>query len=398
MADLPENSTWEPGIYQLAETDPVHGGAPNLSEGLGMSNVPAQQLGNRTAYLKGKVDELFGRTISAGSGLSGGGALDADRSLAVLFASEAEALAGSVANKSVSPLRMKQAITSAIDDLVAGAPAALDTLAELADALSDSDDEIAALVSAIATKLDASSYTAADVLAKLKTVDGVGSGLDADLLDGKQASDFLEKSGGTMAGHLYMGSRWIYFKSATGGAPDLRMNAADNRFDFYNQTLGGYADVKAAVVNATSINLEGSRENWDSVTLPKATKAQAEAGTSDAALMTPLRTKEAIQPDYDSGWRSGWSPYEDFTHGLGVVPMRYEFSARCILATGGLAVGDVLMLPPGYHGDGGNVRGTFCNATKIQATFDWLFRGPGGVSDIYVTSTNFDLRVRAWTS
>ena len=29
-----------------------------------------------------------------------------------------------------------------------------------------------------------SSYTAADVLAKLKTVDGSGSGLDADLLDG----------------------------------------------------------------------------------------------------------------------------------------------------------------------------------------------------------------------
>ena len=36
-------------------------------------------------------------------------------------------------------------------------------------------------------KLDATAYTAADVLAKLKTVDGSGSGLDADLLDGKHA-------------------------------------------------------------------------------------------------------------------------------------------------------------------------------------------------------------------
>ena len=35
-----------------------------------------------------------------------------------------------------------------------------------------------------------SSYTAADVLAKLKTVDGSGSGLDADLLDGLHASNF----------------------------------------------------------------------------------------------------------------------------------------------------------------------------------------------------------------
>lgn len=33
-------------------------------------------------------------------------------------------------------------------------------------------------------KLDAASYTASDVLAKLKTVDGAGSGLDADLVQG----------------------------------------------------------------------------------------------------------------------------------------------------------------------------------------------------------------------
>lgn len=38
--------------------------------------------------------------------------------------------------------------------------------------------------------LPASSYTAADVLAKLVTVDGVGSGLDADLLDGLSSAAF----------------------------------------------------------------------------------------------------------------------------------------------------------------------------------------------------------------
>lgn len=40
----------------------------------------------------------------------------------------------------------------------------------------------------VATKLNSSSYTAADVLAKLITVDGAGSGLDADLLDGLTSS------------------------------------------------------------------------------------------------------------------------------------------------------------------------------------------------------------------
>ena len=37
-------------------------------------------------------------------------------------------------------------------------------------------------------------YTAADVLAKLKTVDGANSGLDADLLDGQQASYYAVKA------------------------------------------------------------------------------------------------------------------------------------------------------------------------------------------------------------
>jgi hypothetical protein len=38
------------------------------------------------------------------------------------------------------------------------------------------------------TKLNTTTYTASDILNKLKTVDGSGSGLDADLLDGKNAN------------------------------------------------------------------------------------------------------------------------------------------------------------------------------------------------------------------
>ena len=42
-----------------------------------------------------------------------------------------------------------------------------------------------------ATKLDASAYTAADILQKLSSVDGHGSGLDSDKLDGKQAWKYV---------------------------------------------------------------------------------------------------------------------------------------------------------------------------------------------------------------
>src|SRR5690348_16553334 len=49
--------------------------------------------------------------------------------------------------------------------------------------------------------LPASSYTAADVRAKLIGVDGSGSGIDADLLDGQESS-FYRDAGNINAGTL----------------------------------------------------------------------------------------------------------------------------------------------------------------------------------------------------
>jgi len=56
------------------------------------------------------------------------------------------------------------------------------------------DDQVD-VTNALATKLNSSSYTAADVLSKLLTVDGSSSGLDADLLDGHHA-DYFAIAGG----------------------------------------------------------------------------------------------------------------------------------------------------------------------------------------------------------
>lgn len=46
----------------------------------------------------------------------------------------------------------------------------------------------------INTKLSSSSYTASDVLTKVKTVDGSGSGLDADTLDGQEGTYYAAAS------------------------------------------------------------------------------------------------------------------------------------------------------------------------------------------------------------
>lgn len=43
-------------------------------------------------------------------------------------------------------------------------------------------------------KLDSSTYTASDVLTKIKTVDGTGSGLDADTLDGLEVTDLASNN------------------------------------------------------------------------------------------------------------------------------------------------------------------------------------------------------------
>jgi hypothetical protein len=50
--------------------------------------------------------------------------------------------------------------------------------------IAEADANFTNLNTEVGTKLDASEYTAADILTKIKTVDGTDSGLDADLLDG----------------------------------------------------------------------------------------------------------------------------------------------------------------------------------------------------------------------
>jgi hypothetical protein len=89
-----------------------------------------------------------------------------------------------------STIATQSYVTTAINNLLDGAPAALDTLNELAAAINDDASYASTITTALGLKLDSSSYTASDVLTKLKTVDGTGSGLDADLLDGNSSAHY----------------------------------------------------------------------------------------------------------------------------------------------------------------------------------------------------------------
>ena len=52
MANLQETAQWETGIYQLETSDPVMGGAD------GVDNRQAKQLGNRTLWLRNKLEQM----------------------------------------------------------------------------------------------------------------------------------------------------------------------------------------------------------------------------------------------------------------------------------------------------------------------------------------------------
>jgi hypothetical protein len=111
------------------------------------------------------------------------------------------------------------------------------------------DDNFRNLNTEVATKLNSSSYTASDVLDKIKTVDGTGSGLDADLLDGLNAvsgatgpSIVSRDSSGNFAanqitasqlvGPLYLGtSNTIVFEGSTADDFETTLTVTDPTAD-----------------------------------------------------------------------------------------------------------------------------------------------------------------------
>ncbi len=144
-----------------------------------------------------------------------------------------------------------------------GAPEALDTFIEVAQVLQDNENELASLITTLAQKLDASQYTAEDVLAKLRAVDGAGSGLDADLLGGVASTQYAKIT------------------------------------DIPNYQDPDLSSIDAARLNGADASFYRNASNLNAGTvpharLPRATEAQAKAGTDNITLMTPYRTKQAI--------------------------------------------------------------------------------------------------------
>lgn len=70
MANLNDTPQW-PDVYQLEQSDPVVGGAPNPATGAGMDNIPHLQLAQRTAWLRAAVTALQSLTGMATATVAG---------------------------------------------------------------------------------------------------------------------------------------------------------------------------------------------------------------------------------------------------------------------------------------------------------------------------------------
>jgi hypothetical protein len=136
----------------------------------------------------------------------------------------------------------------------------------------------AALDELATEKLDASSYTAADVLAKLLTVDGAGSLLDADLLDGNSSAFYATAS--SVSDHLADASAAhaasaISF-SAAGGLSSTDVQAAIAELDTEKQPLDSDLTTLAGLTRTRGDLIVGGASAWTDLAI----------GTSGYALLS----------------------------------------------------------------------------------------------------------------
>ena len=183
-----------------------------------------------------KLDSIeSGADVTDATNVNAAGAvMNSDTSTASMsFVTDQDNMSGNSSTKVPTQQSVKAYVDTSINNLVNGAPGALDTLNELAAALGDDSDFSTTITSSIATKLPLAGGTmtgnivmsgsqtvdgrdvsvdgakldgiesgatadqsAAEILTLIKTVDGSGSGLDADTLDGVSSGSFLRSDTG----------------------------------------------------------------------------------------------------------------------------------------------------------------------------------------------------------
>ncbi|ATW34244.1 phage tail protein [Candidatus Williamhamiltonella defendens] len=164
MTDLTELSQWEDGIYQIETRDPVLGGPE------GIANRQAQQLGNRTTFLKEGQDRLNTEFYHHREEEDPHPVYALKKSPD--FTGEPKAPTPEFKNSS-RQLATTEFVTRAVNALTDGAPEALDTLKELAKALGEERDFSTQILQQLSQKLSKNDH-GADIPNKAQFIKNLG--------------------------------------------------------------------------------------------------------------------------------------------------------------------------------------------------------------------------------
>jgi len=137
-------------------------------------------------------------------------------------------------------------------------------------------ENVDGLQNALDTKLDSASYTASDVLTKIKTVDGSTSGLDSDLLDGQEGSHYLDWTNTTnkpdpvitLAGDLSGSVTLTDLESGT-----LTATIVADSVALGTDTTGNYV---ATVAGTDGVSVSGSGSETADVTIANTDKGSSQ--------------------------------------------------------------------------------------------------------------------------
>jgi hypothetical protein len=134
---------------------------------------------------------------------------------------------------------------------------------------------------ALSEKVDITTYTSSDVLTKIKTVDGSGSGLDADLLDGKDSS---------------------YFQVALGYYPENPAN---------KNALNGYAGLTNGKIDANQLPSVAITDTF--VVASQVDMLALTAQTGDVAIRTDISKSfilQGVDPANIGNWQELRTPVD----------------------------------------------------------------------------------------
>lgn len=275
MTDLIEVDEYPAGIYQLEQTDPVLGGAPNEATKAGVDNIPHLQLAKRTRWLKTRVDQLLTKAIAATTLVAGLVRL----SSATNSTSEAEA---------ATPKAVKAAWDSAETRALKTTSVNTSGLATGGGSLSADrtiNVRVATQGEAEAGILDVAAMT------PLKVMQAI-----AVRLGGRK----VEGAGLAMGGGSLSADRTITVPDATQAEAEAGTSTA-RAMSPLRVAQAIASRLAARSVQGSGLAIGGGPLSTDRfISVPASTQAQAQAGTDHSTAMTPLRVGQAIDARYAS--------------------------------------------------------------------------------------------------